>query len=211
MDEEKKAVSLKAVSVNAERLLNDAEYLYEGGRWASATALAILSMEEVGKHFITKRDYKKTKLHHSKKQAIIGSFYLMRALIYSLGHYIQQKGYDFEISGETEEEKKTQFRRGLSKLITARLDEFADFTSKDVKNYEFSDLVEKAETGQIDKIKQSALYADLGSNGVLISNPSKITQEIALEWIEHARFALSICQNKIHRTQKRKEEGTPYQ
>ena len=47
-------VTLGAVSDNARRLLADAEALFELHRYQSATALAILAIEEVGKHYMVK-------------------------------------------------------------------------------------------------------------------------------------------------------------
>src|SRR5271157_2624885 len=46
---EKIAEGMNAARKNANRLVTDARLLYENGRYASALALAILSIEEVGK------------------------------------------------------------------------------------------------------------------------------------------------------------------
>jgi AbiV family abortive infection protein len=40
---------MNCANSNAERLLNDAELLYENGRYASAVGLAVLAVEEAGK------------------------------------------------------------------------------------------------------------------------------------------------------------------
>lgn len=39
---------------NAFRLMNDASFLFDGGRYSSTVALAVLSMEETGKYLLAR-------------------------------------------------------------------------------------------------------------------------------------------------------------
>jgi AbiV family abortive infection protein len=47
-------VALRSVERNARQLLLDAELLFDHGRYGRAAALAILSIEEVGKFYLLK-------------------------------------------------------------------------------------------------------------------------------------------------------------
>ena len=77
------------VLANAQRLLKDADLLYQNHRYASATALTIIALEEVGKYLLdvweqqppnewdkmpTKFTYDKNKYHISKQAAVVALF-----------------------------------------------------------------------------------------------------------------------------------------
>jgi AbiV family abortive infection protein len=65
---------------NAFRLMNDASFLFEGGRYSSTVALAVLCLEEIGKYLLAlwSKDsafaYDKRRLHQSKQLAIAALF-----------------------------------------------------------------------------------------------------------------------------------------
>lgn len=65
---------------NAFRLMNDASFLFEGGRYSSTVALAVLCMEEIGKYLLAQWSkspafaYDKRRLHQSKQLAIAALF-----------------------------------------------------------------------------------------------------------------------------------------
>jgi AbiV family abortive infection protein len=66
-----------AIVGNARRLLTDAEILLRDERYPTALAIAILTVEEVGKVYLEKwQPEKKSRTYHSQKQSILGSFYL---------------------------------------------------------------------------------------------------------------------------------------
>lgn len=73
-------VQAEPILGNAFRLMNDASFLFEGGRHPSTVALAVLCMEEIGKYLleIWSRNsafaYDKRRMHQSKQLAVAAIF-----------------------------------------------------------------------------------------------------------------------------------------
>ncbi len=85
MDDEKKA----ALILNAERLMNDAEFLNKDERTASATALAVLAWEEVGKLILILWDLPAHKGSHLSKQRAVGSLQFAGVLLSKVDEEIE--------------------------------------------------------------------------------------------------------------------------
>ncbi len=190
--------ALDCVVENAKRLLADAEALFELGKWQTATALAVLAIEEIGKHFLIRweQDARKNVLSHKSKQAVLGSFYMADAAIETTIKILNERGIEIKHEDDLEEWQKnllkTESGRQLNNWFFSKdNEELRTAMATAMMEHKFSDLGFKAKTGEIDKIKQKAFYVDIDANGEVVSDPSSITREIANEWLEHARFAVS--------------------
>jgi AbiV family abortive infection protein len=80
------------VVANAARLLSDAKFLSDGGRFASAFALAVIALEEIGKVILDIWDeavplqkHKAAQSAHLRKQAAVASLLLARTAVTEVG------------------------------------------------------------------------------------------------------------------------------
>ncbi|MBI4018376.1 MAG: AbiV family abortive infection protein [Candidatus Aenigmarchaeota archaeon] len=203
--------ALDCVAENAKRLLADAESLFELGKWQSATALAILALEEAGKHFLIRWERGKQNetvshkvkqvVSHKSKQAVLGSFYVADAALEATIKILNSKGIRIRNESELEAWRahilKTE--RGVefyNWFFSRENEELRTAMATSIMEHKFVHLGAKAMKGEIDKVKQKALYVDVGADGEVVSNPSFITREIAEEWIAHARFAIGTLESK---------------
>lgn len=75
-----KLITAEAALSNAYRLMSDASYLIEGRRYASAVALAVISLEEIGKYLLAMWSknpefaFDRRRLHEAKQRAIAALF-----------------------------------------------------------------------------------------------------------------------------------------
>jgi AbiV family abortive infection protein len=73
----------KSVVVNATRLFDDAQLLRDHGRYASAFALAVLTLEEIGKLVLRSWDVRGT-TNHIRKQRAVSSLLLAQVAVTKL-------------------------------------------------------------------------------------------------------------------------------
>jgi len=157
------AIKDNPVLDNAFRLMTDADLLIRHERYASALALAVLSMEEIGKHLLSvwsKDDpgfkYNRHKLHRMKQGAVAILFMADRAR-----RDCKANGIDFSDLGTPEK------MAHLGRTMKAAVD-------KEIF------LVGSAKSGVIETVKHSGLYHDdgLAEKGI---GPSRITADNAGE------------------------------
>jgi AbiV family abortive infection protein len=137
------SASQTAIIANAARLLKDAKLLVDHERYASAFALSVLALEEVGKVVLDlwgnpEAPHKLNKLNkrpsaHVKKQAAVSSLLLAESVTKELGEVI--------ISGAVDDELVERVARFMHESDSGRFHWLVDI-------------------GAVDKTKQLALYRD---------------------------------------------------
>jgi AbiV family abortive infection protein len=178
-------VSLEAILQNAARLLDDARLLYDNQRFASATALAILTMEEMGKYFIVKwasgrgsaaRDLNK----HIAKQVSFGSFPFVEMTIMEFLAQMKEIGFLLEPDAEiTEEQRQWMNSEAGWACVRGRLrsDGFWDNLVQRVLNSEDGGFMTRAQMKEFNKLKQRCIYVDLNENSEVLADPADTTKE----------------------------------
>lgn len=159
---------------NGFRLLTDASLLFDFGRYSSVVALAVLSMEEVGKYLIAQWSnsdasfrYDKHKRHKMKQGAVAALF-----LCDSARREARARGIDFAKLNSPEAFAE------LAKAIMAGLEKEKAFAGAVLSNV-------------IEAVKWSGLYydKDIASKGI---EPSKITAENATELMQQCTRAFML-------------------
>ncbi len=196
----------KAIAHNARRLLEDAELLFSAGSFATATALAIIAIEEAGKHYLLKwssehemidrvRPAHKGRKGHQAKQSVLGDFYLVEVAVDTMRQYLKQIGF------EGNDESLQQFSNALHYLRddpeygpkAALVEEkVVKLVSKKMAESEHGKFTQNAMQGNIQAIKHCGLYVDLDASGDLTSSPNQIRKKDARTWLEHARRAVAL-------------------
>ena len=197
---------LEAITHNARRLLEDAELLFSAGSFATATALAIIAIEEAGKHYLLKwssehemidrvRPAHKGSKGHQAKQSVLGSFYLAEVAVETMRQYLKQIGF------EGNDESLEQFSNALHYLRddpeygpkTALVEEkVVKLVAKKMAESEHGEFTQNAMQGNIQAIKHCGLYVDLDASGEVTSGPNQIRKEDARTWLEHAHRAVAL-------------------
>jgi AbiV family abortive infection protein len=159
---------------NALRLMQDADILYRYGRYSSVVALAVLSLEEIGKYLIREWSsadpnfwYDKRKLHQMKQAAVAALF-----MIDGARRTYKKRNINF---AELHDPEKM---RGL---VDAIMDGFESEKT-------FANAVKRK---AIEAVKWSGIYYDeqIAEKGI---EPSKITAENARELMENCSKAFMI-------------------
>ena len=191
------SAALRASYENATRLLDDAQYLLEYGRFPTSYALSILAQEEYAKTFLLflvgddaipwNAEVRRALRDHTCKQ-----------LIASIMEYLDAE-WQRLISPSFD---PAQFRRSFPSHVADALNivrhekvprmpewSWVDDTPVDKQARAIAD-------GEVDKQKQNALYVGLGKTGQVSSSPVSITEKDAT--LEHEK------------TQRLKEMFSPY-
>lgn len=166
-------VQAEPILGNAFRLMSDANLLFEGGRYSSTVALAVLCMEEIGKHLLTlwsknpEFTYDKRRLHQSKQLAIAALFVSDR-----MRREAYKRNVDFSDLGSPE-------KMGV-------LAEAIRFASD-----KESPLAGSVNSGVIQIIKHSGIYYDeeYVEKGI---EPGKITADNATEMMQMCSRAFMV-------------------
>ena len=204
---------------NAHRLFDDAKLLARRGRYASAVALSILALEEVGKYHIylwKDLDPKWTPKRsdpprHSDKQAavaapfvgivmqtamiVITKKFAGRDWITARGPTEWDKAQDFLVEGYSVSQHHPDkvVRENAARI----LNHVSDFVEQQIDANSLSALMRKADEGFIDREKQAALYLDISSTGDIVSDPEGLNNKQAARfWLDLAEVALSILDSK---------------
>jgi len=166
-------VQAEPILGNAFRLMNDASFLFEGARYSSTVALAVLCMEEVGKYLLALWSkspvftYDKRRIHQSKQLAIAALFVSDR---------VRQEAYkrnvDFSDLGSPEKMSV------LAEAIRFAIDKESFFAGT-------------VNSGVIQIIKHSGIYYDeeYVQKGI---EPGKITGENATEMMQMCSRAFMV-------------------
>jgi AbiV family abortive infection protein len=159
---------------NAFRLMRDASLLIDMHRYSSALALAVLSLEEIGKHLLAvwsaedaKFTYNKHRLHQMK-QAAIGALFM------------------------AEGARKEIRQRGINIRALSTAEDFAKLAQAVMAGLEQSSWFAKYAKGKgIEYVKWSAIYYDteMAAKGI---EPSKITRDDTVGIMELCSRALML-------------------
>jgi AbiV family abortive infection protein len=197
---------------NARRLFQDARLLYENGRYASSTALSILSIEEVGKYHVNRWKHEDPEwspkirfpLRHTDKQRAFAAPFVAlaqrEAIIATTKHFGSadwknargtddwEKAQDFLVEGYSVSQhgETPAMRERALKILNA----VAAAIKVRVASDPLACLMSVAGTGEMDKEKQHALYLDVSDDGVAQNDPSTIGSEEADFWLDVAKVAM---------------------
>lgn len=182
---------------NAERLLSDAELLSANGRSATAVAIAILAIEEIGKAVMHRLssdpDFRHDKRHyglHRVKQAIASTVLVggvvMKLVMEEFGPVINK----MKNTHETDQSYVLMRQEYDMKLEMLNSDEFTEKVAREIYNSTSSLISEWANSGVLDLLKQGCLYVDYDAakHG---RSPFLINADLASHFIEKGREALS--------------------
>jgi len=207
------AVALRAAGIyspvlgNAARLLEDARVLRKSGRYESAAALAILSIEELAK-FATlhpsiaaesshRLDKDGRYLSHKQKQRTAGELLIGQLLVSEVEALLGERGYGLDVvpagSGGTVS--------SISRILASASDETADpkVRQKRSKHHQF--LISLLR-GEFEKIKHACFYVDLDRFGAVIETV-RVDRILADRIIGLASGALYTVQVELARHSKR--------
>jgi AbiV family abortive infection protein len=195
------AAHLSSIRDNAFRLYEDAGLLISNERYASAIALSILAIEEVGKYLILRDDKNNPKAkrlrHHSAKQSALSRRYLTDLRMWLSRRLLVE-------NRELMPKRLAELRNlGPPQELTADLP--PSQTSDQIQEI-FEDLVlqQSAENllaryvlttglGNTSKTKNRAFYVDESDGDCF--NPADFTRSDAEEWLRQADRALTEIAN----------------
>lgn len=168
-----KLIRTEPILGNAFRLMNDASFLFEGGRYSSTVALAVLCMEEIGKYLLSLWSnnsaftYDKRRLHQSKQLAIAALFVSDR-----MRQEAYKRNVDFSDLGSHEKMSV------LAEAIRFAIDKESFFAGT-------------VNSGVIQIIKHSGIYYDeeYVQKGI---EPGKITGDNATEMMQMCSRAFMV-------------------
>ena len=180
------SAAIRALYENATRLLEDAQYLMEYGRFPTSYALSILAQEEYAKTFLLflvgddaipwNAEVRRALRDHTCKQ-----------LIASIMEYLDAEWQKL-ISQCFD---PAQFRRSFPSNVADALNIVRHEKVPRMPEWSWVDdaLVDKQARaiadGEVDKQKQNALYVGLGKTGQVYSSPTSITETEAT--LEHKK------------------------
>lgn len=195
--------SFDVIAKNSERLFDEALQCLSARRFATATALAIFSFEEAAKYVIYKREDKypdspkKRIFKHEVKHEEIGEFFWDWA-IYSVLSKTFNEFKSFAHSLPKADQKAMNLIGLLSggdavdylryKMFKDEI-EMREFVKQNFEHPELLEVSGAGRTGDIEKIRRSAIYVDLSSNrDVVLTSPESITEIETNEWLKIAWF-----------------------
>jgi AbiV family abortive infection protein len=193
--------SLRALALNAQRLLNDAEIVFAQGSHQTAASLSILAIEEVGKFFQVKWQFSdnnnqdskqrvippKGRRSHRLKQATVGSFYTAEVAIGAIKEFLRKIGYPDDDKTVSDFANALHQEEDSAKKALARV---VDFVAEKMATAEKSQFMRDAQMGAIDDLKQRGFYVDLDANGKILNDPSNLPRSDCDLWLERARHAV---------------------
>jgi AbiV family abortive infection protein len=188
---------LSSIRDNAFRLYEDAGLLMSNKRYASAIALSILAIEEVGKYLILRDDKNDSKAkrlrHHSVKQSALSGRYLsdlwmslLRRLLVENRELMLKRLAELRSLGPPQE---------LSDDLPASQtsDQIREIFEEVVRQQSAENLlaryVLRTGLGDTSKIKNRAFYVDDSDDDCF--NPADFTRSDAEEWLRQADRALA--------------------
>ena len=187
--------SLKAILQNARRLLDDAGLLYANERFASATALAILAIEEKGKYMMARWARKEGSIvegwnDHIEKQLRFASLTYSDVFLTELAKQLDRIGLVIKHRTQlTEQERQWADREdGQGSLTRFGKDKvFIDTLLKSVFEHEDARLMARVQNGEMNKLKQRCMYVDVNGNFEVMADPADVSHETASYFLSLAR------------------------
>lgn len=200
---------LDAIAMNSTRLYREASSALVAKRFATATTLAIFSIEEAAKYIIFKREAKRPELakkrvfKHPVKHEEMGEFFWYWAIFSVLSDTFK----DFKSFAEElpEADPKTmEFIAGLSGgdavdylrcYMFKNETEMRAYVKERFAHPELLEVSEAGRTGVVEALRRRCLYVDLseGRNSIT-SSPESITEADANEWLKVAWFGQEYIQ-----------------
>lgn len=206
------AGSYAPIVQRAFRLHDDATLLRASRKYPSATALAVLSMEEVGKlmlHHEAFEDHRSKAADmpshptrsHSKKQKLTAGLLVGNLLISEVEHLIRvanQSRLDDLRAGSIDRAEMTRLigsidRYGFNEVPQGRM-----------KNYKHHGFLIDFAAGRFDALKQACFYADVDSKGHWADASSKISRAIADKICKMSGVALNAVYSAMKHHEWRK-------
>ena len=167
--------------------------LYMHHRYARAVALAVLSMEKVGKFSIIKwnKDSQPSLVRrHKEKQRINAAIDMASCVLDEVNAALAEIGFCLISEDKmSDRQKRWVFsERGQEfhkEFLHSQetMNRVADAIRQSVSRGVLRDLCD----GRVDAIKQKSLYVDLDLDGNVISTPRDVSQEAAREYIDYAK------------------------
>jgi AbiV family abortive infection protein len=175
MTQLEKLVQTEPTLENAFRLMNDADFLFAGGRYPSVVALAVLCMEEIGKYLLTTWSktpafsFDKRRLHQSKQMAIAALF-----IAGGMRQELKKRNVDFSDLGSPEK---------MARLVEAI----------QVGYERESSLAGSVESGVMQIVKHSGIYYDeeYVAKGIEPSNISATSADEMMRMCSRAFMVLT--------------------
>jgi AbiV family abortive infection protein len=192
------------IVATAIRLLDDAKLLRKSKRYPTATAMAVLSMEEVGKLVLYHDAFKlqrkmqmsqNSTRNHAKKQSMVAGLLIGNLLIDEVDELIKvadsTKASDFASGKLT--------RQDLVRLIGSIDRElYVQDNPGKLKNYRHHGFLIDLAAGYFDCLKQHSFYADVDHRGTWSDSSDKIDRQMADKSLQLAQVAI----NTAHRAMK---------
>ncbi len=159
-----------AILANAERLLNDAQLLFDNGRFPTSAALAVLSIEESGK---------------AHEGMSVGHLAKQKAAAYSgwanyVVGFLEDRGFTIEQRDASSEQNRN----------SEEVAEFREVLKEALGELKWSELLEQIDNKELSAIKNRGFYVDLDSEGKVLCLPSEIDGIVAGRLIAMARELL---------------------
>lgn len=190
---------------NATRLCDDAKRLRASRSYASATALAILSMEELGKLMLYHDAFDqvrsaasiaqaKSTRSHKRKQELAASLLIGNLLISEVEHLA-----GFARKDQLKELEKNQFNILNVAKFVGSIDKVAYQVMRPDRPKKFRHhgfLIDLA-AGQFEKLKQECIYSDCDGHGRWINPAGKVNRETADKVIGLAHVALNSIRSNM--------------
>jgi AbiV family abortive infection protein len=191
------AAHLSLIRDNAFRLHKDADLLMSNERYASAIALSILAIEEVGKYLILRDDKNDSETkrlrHHSTKQSALSGRYLSD-LWMSLSRRLLLENRELMLKRLAELRSLGPPQKLSNDLPASQTsDQIREIFEEVVRQQSSENLlaryVLKTRLGDTSKIKNRAFYVDDSDDDCF--NPADFTRSDATEWLRQADRALA--------------------
>jgi len=180
--------AVKICGNNGDRLLEDAEYLYDLGRYASAYGLAKLAQEEFAKGFILKlvengalkwtKEVRRSLNHHVSKQ-------LMAIILEFLNPDTDKFLEMIKNNTLLKRPKKVSDAMNLYVYEVLRRWESANWIWAEDPEYDIE--AKSIFDGKEDKIKQNAFYVKISKDGQAIDSTIKFKKNVVKEEIGKAK------------------------
>jgi AbiV family abortive infection protein len=197
-------LALLPVAKNAIRLFDDAELLFKNGRYPTAVAVAIASIEAAGNFVIRSREAShgqapssKPPKHHAKHYEL-GWFYwkwatwqVLRDTFEDFKSWVQKRP---EHSGFYEQIKDLDHGEAVDFLQAYMFkseEELHAYLKERFPHPKYLGVRGMAQSQRIEETRRTGLYCDVDLNYKVTRNPESLTKADAEEWLNHASFAIS--------------------
>ncbi|MGR9200178.1 AbiV family abortive infection protein [Rhizobium leguminosarum] len=192
---------------NAIRLFDDACVLRKDQKYASATALAILGIEEVGKFVLTHEHFRSraqsrgprernAKFTHREKQWAAALMIRDTMGIHEIGALLDLAGFKFVLVPQG---AKPENALTMEKVISGIKDGPLDDLLNNTNFGEHLKFLVHLLRGKYDDIKQKCFYVDDDRNGTIISGPHDIDRMTCDGAMRTARKAIWATKVELRR------------